>query len=124
MSSERIIRRRDENADPVNRITSGDARVGQRRVCLRPRLCVIPPVAALCVDFLKLGEATDVGAIAEVIDDEALHACSLRGVDQGDLVHDAAGANNTDGGILPRECLGQCFECVLGFDDGDSGGEG
>lgn len=112
------------NPDPVNGITRGDARVSKRRVCLRPRLRVIPPETALCVNIVELGHSTDIGAPAEIIDDKVLHACGLGGVDQGDLMHDAGRAHDTNGGILPRQGLGQRVERVLGFDDGNSEWEG
>lgn len=112
------------NSDPVNGITRGDARVSKRRVYLRPRLRVIPPEAALCVNVVELGHRTDVGAPAEIIDDKAFHACGLGRIDQGDLVHDAGRAYDTNSGILPRHGLGQPVERVFGFDDGDSGWEG
>jgi hypothetical protein len=110
--------------DPINGIPRGDARISKPRVCLSPRLRVIPPSAALCLDIVELGQPADVGAPAEIIDDEALHACSLGGVDHGDLVPDAGRAHDTNGGILPRQCLGQLVNRVLCSDDGYSGWEG
>lgn len=88
--------------DPVNGITRGDARVSKRRVCLRPRVGVIPPKAALCVNVLELGQSTDIGAPAKIIDDEALHARGLGSIYQGYLVYDAGRTHDTNDGILPR----------------------
>lgn len=110
--------------DPIDGISRGDARISKARVCLSPGLGVIPPSEALCVDAVELGQAADVGAPAEIIDDEALHACSLGGVDHGDLVPDARRADYTNGGILPRQRLGQLVDRVRRSDDGDSGWEG
>jgi len=85
---------------------------------------VIPPRAALCVDTVELGQPADVGAPAEIIDDEALHACSPGCVDHGDLVADAGRAHDANGGVLPRQCLGQLVDRVCRSDDGYSGWEG
>jgi hypothetical protein len=112
------------NLDPINRIPRGDARVSKPPVCLSPHLRVIPPSAALRVDSAELGQSADIGAPAEIIDDEALHACSLSGVDHGDLVSDAWRAHDANGGVLARQCLGQRVGRVCCSDDGCSGGEG
>ena len=112
------------SSDPVNRIAGGDARISERRVCLRPHLCVIPPEASLCVDIFELWQSTDVRAPAKIIDDEAPHARGFGSVDQGDLMYNTGRANNTDCGILARHSFGQLFESVLGFDDRYPGWEG
>lgn len=110
--------------DPINGIPRGDARISKPRGCLSPRLRVIPSSAALCVDAVELGQPADVGAPAEIVDDETLHACSLGGVDYGDLVPDAGRAHDTNGGILPRQCLGQLVDRVRCSDNGYSGWKG
>ncbi len=88
--------------DPINGIPRGDAGISKPRVCPSLRLRAIPPSTTLCVDVVELGQTTDVGAPAEIIDDEAFHACNLGGVDHGDLVPDAGWAYDTNSGILPR----------------------
>ncbi|EON63561.1 hypothetical protein W97_02789 [Coniosporium apollinis CBS 100218] len=110
--------------DPINGIPRGDARISKPRVYLSLRLRVIPPSAALCVDAVELGQPADVGAPAEIIDDEALHSCSLGSVDYGDLMPYAGRAHNTNGGILPRQCFGQLVNLVRRSDNGYSGWKG
>lgn len=76
------------------------------------------------VHLVKLRQAVDVRAPAEVVDDEALHAGRHGRVEHGGLVADAGWSDDADGCVLAAEGLREGLGCVGGSDDGDAGREG
>lgn len=59
-----------------------------------------------------------------MINDEALHASDLGGVDQSHLMHHTGRAHDTNDGGLARQGFGQFVQRVVGFDSEDSRWEG
>lgn len=77
------------------------------------------------MDGRELGQSVDNRAPAEIVNDQALHACCAGGVDDGVWMSlaDARPAYHADGRVLPGQGLGQLFEGVVCLDDGDFGWE-
>lgn len=105
---------------PVDRISRGDASPREPRIDLSPRFGPVPLSPPFIMDIIEFGKSTDIRPPAEVIDDEALHTCRLRGIDHGNVGVQPSGPNNADGRVLTCHCLGETLERVAGFDDGDA----
>lgn len=104
---------------PVDRIPRCDTSPREARVGLGHLPSPVPLSPPLDMDIVELGQSTDTWSPAEVIDDEALHACCLGSIDHGDICVYARGANNTDDCILARHRLGKLIGRVRDLDDGD-----
>jgi hypothetical protein len=96
-----------EKSYPIYRIPDGHGRPRKGRILRRRRLGVGLHRLARPADGLKLRQPLVVGPVAEVAEDEALHARGFGGVHQAVLRGDALDAHGGDDGILAAQCRGE-----------------